>query len=95
MELVGFLEHRGNLKSFSVTYEARGSDQLLMLQSILDALDQAGMRLADVETTPIGDLQRVTFPLMATWGQHKSVQGQLRAQPGISHLFTFRDPEDD
>ena len=42
--------------------KSRGSDQVRMLQSILDALDKAGERLADVETNSIGDLQRVTFP---------------------------------
>jgi hypothetical protein len=43
----------------------------------------------------IGDLQRVTFPLNATNRLHKHLKSQLSAESGISHLFTFRDPEDD
>src|SRR5580692_7201893 len=55
MEFVGILEHQVNLKAYSVTYEARGDDQLLILQSILEAMDKAGKRLSDVETSAIGD----------------------------------------
>jgi putative Mg2+ transporter-C (MgtC) family protein len=95
MEFVGILEHQVNLKAYSVTYEARGDDQLLILQSILEAMDKAGKRLSDVETSAIGDLQRVTFPLNATNRQHAHICGFLRGKPGISNLFAFRDPEDD
>jgi putative Mg2+ transporter-C (MgtC) family protein len=95
MEVVGVLEQRSNLKTYTVTYEARGNDQLRMLQSILDAMDKAGQRLSDVETNAIGELQRVTFPLNATNRQHAHLNIHLRAEPGISQLFTFREPEDD
>jgi putative Mg2+ transporter-C (MgtC) family protein len=95
MELVGFLERRANIKPYTVTYEARGSDQLLILQSILDAMDKEGQRLSDVETNAIGNIQRVIFPLNATTRQHKRMHTELHAKPGISNLFTFRDPEDD
>lgn len=95
MELVGLIERRANLKMYTVTYEARGSDQLRMLQSILDAMDKAGQRLADVETSTIGDLQRVSFPLIATSRQHKRIENQLGVEPGINKLFTFRNPEED
>jgi putative Mg2+ transporter-C (MgtC) family protein len=95
MELVGFLERRANIKPYTVTYEARGSDQLLILQSILDAMDKEGQRLSDVETNAIGNIQRVIFPLNATTRQHKRLHTELHAKPGISNLFTFRDPEDD
>ena len=94
MEAVGFFEYRVNLKTYNLTYEARGSDQVRMLQSILDALDKAGERLADVETNPIGDLQRITFPLSAVRRQHELVHEYLVAQPGISKLITFPEPED-
>jgi len=95
MELVGFVERRANLKMYTVTYEARGSDQLRILQSILDAMDKVGKRLADIETSTIGELQRVSFPLNATSRQHQRLQNQLKAEPGINNLFTFRDPEED
>jgi putative Mg2+ transporter-C (MgtC) family protein len=95
MEFVGILEHQVNLKAYTVTYEARGDDQLLILQSILEAMDKTGKRLSDVETSAIGALQRVTFPLNATNRQHERICGFLRGKPGISILFAFRDPEDD
>ena len=46
LELVGFLERRANLKIYPLMYEARGHDENAMLQSILDAMDKAGERLA-------------------------------------------------
>ncbi len=93
--LVGFLEQRANLKAYPVTYEARGHDQPRMLQSILDAMDVGGHRLTDIQTDAIGELMRVSFPLAATRRQHERLLSALRTGPGIEHLHTFRDPEDD
>jgi putative Mg2+ transporter-C (MgtC) family protein len=95
MEVVGFLERRSGLRPYGVTYEARGGDQLLMLQAILKVMDQAHMRLSDIETHTIGNTQRVTFPVNATGNQHKRLRTQLVTEPGISGLLGFRDPEDD
>ena len=95
MEVVGFLERRSGLRPYGVTYEARGEDQNQMLQSILKVMDQAHMRLADIEANSIGNTQRVTFPLNATGNQHKRLRSQLLTEPGISGLLAFRDPEDD
>jgi hypothetical protein len=66
-----------------------------MLQSILAALDKQNLRLSDVDTTPIGDLQRVIFPLNATNRQHDQLRHQLSTQPTLSKILSFRDPEDD
>jgi putative Mg2+ transporter-C (MgtC) family protein len=95
LQVVGFLEQRASLKSYPVTYEARGHDRPRMLESILDAMDHAGQRLTDIQTDAIGELQRVSFPLAATKRQHERVQAELKAKPDIDKLFTFRDPEDD
>ncbi|MDR3725607.1 MAG: MgtC/SapB family protein [Terracidiphilus sp.] len=95
LEVVGFLERRGNLKGYPLVYEARGRDKTSMLQSILDAMDKAGERLTGVEHDAIGDLQRVTFALTATKRKHERVRGRLLAEPAIDSLFTFRDPEED
>ena len=95
MELVGILERRSGLRPYGVTYEARGEDQNQMLQSILKVMDQTHMRLADFESNTIGNTRRVTFPLNATGNQHKRLHSQLLAEPGISGLLSFRDPEDD
>ena len=80
--MVGFLERRANLKIYPLIYEARGSDQTRMLQSILDAMDKAGERLADVERDTIGELQRVSFPLTATKRQHERLRAQLQCRAG-------------
>jgi len=95
LELVGFLERRASIKIYPLIYEARGRDEAAMLQSILDAMDKAGERLATVDRDAIGELQRVSFTLTATKKQHERLHSQLCAEPAISALFTFRDPEED
>lgn len=95
LEAVGFLERRANLKIYPLIYEARGRDQTEMLQSILDAMDKAGERLAAVDRDTIGELQRVSFPLTATKKQHERLRTKLLAEPAIDVLLTFRDPEED
>jgi putative Mg2+ transporter-C (MgtC) family protein len=93
--LVGFFEHRANLKMYPLIYEARGRDQVLMLESILSAMDKAGQRLTGFENGPIGALQRVTFTLVATKNRHQQIHTGLLAQPAIDALLTFRDPEEE
>jgi putative Mg2+ transporter-C (MgtC) family protein len=95
LELVGFLERRANLKGFPLVYEARGRDQTVMLASILDAMDKAKERLTNVERDAIGEMQRVSFAVIATNKQHARLQGRLLAEPSIDTLLTFRDPEED
>ncbi|MGD0629926.1 MAG: MgtC/SapB family protein [Terracidiphilus sp.] len=92
---VGFVEQNVNLKSYPVTYEARGVDQREMLRTILEALDHAKQRLTDVQTDAIGEIQRISFPIAATKRQHERLRAELTARPDIEKLFSFRDPEDD
>ena len=66
-----------------------------MLHSILDAMDKAGERLADFATNAIGDLQRVSFTIVATKKQHERIRGKLLSEPAIDALLNFRDPEED
>jgi putative Mg2+ transporter-C (MgtC) family protein len=95
LQMVGLLERRANLKRYPLVYEVRGRDQTLMLTSILDAMDKAGERLANVERDAIGDLQRVSFALTATKNHHERLWAKLSAEPAIDTLLTFRDPEED
>jgi putative Mg2+ transporter-C (MgtC) family protein len=95
LRAVGFLERQASLKKYPLIYEARGADQTLMLESILDAMDKAGERLANIERDVIGELQRVSFLLTATHKQHERLRGELLAEPAIQALHTFRDPEED
>ena len=95
LELVGFLERRASIKIYSMIYEARGNDQTAMLRSILSAMDKAGERLSDFSASAIGDLQRVTFNVVATKRQHERLYGRLLSEAGINALLNFRDPEED
>jgi putative Mg2+ transporter-C (MgtC) family protein len=95
LKIVGFLERRASLKGYPLVYEARGRDQTQMLMSILDAMDKTKERLSNVERDTIGELQRVSFALVATKRQHEHLMQKLLAEPAIDALFTFRDPEED
>lgn len=95
LELVGILERRANIKSYSMVYEARGRDRTLMLQSILDAMDKAGERLKNVDSDTIGELQRASFSVTTNSKRHQKLRGTLEAEPAIDRLLTFRDPEED
>jgi putative Mg2+ transporter-C (MgtC) family protein len=95
LEVVGFIERRGNLKEYPLIYEARGRDQTLILASILEAMDKSRERFSGVESDAIGELQRVSFSVTATKKQHDRLHGQLTAERAIDALFTFRDPEED
>jgi putative Mg2+ transporter-C (MgtC) family protein len=95
LALVGVLEQNVGLKIYPVTYEIRGHDRVSMMQSILDALDDAHQRLADVVTDTIGDLERICFSLDATKPQHKRICADLERRTEIAKVLTFRDLEDD
>ena len=95
LEVVGFLERNANIKMYPLLYEVRGSDQTRMMESILEAMDNAGQRLASVDRDAIGEMQRVSFSLTATKKEHERLRGKLLDNPGIAKLFTFRDPEED
>jgi putative Mg2+ transporter-C (MgtC) family protein len=95
LELVGILERRASIKIYSLIYEARGADQTAMLQSILDVMDKAGERLADFASNTVGEMQRISFTLIATKRQHERIRGKLLSEPAIGQLLSFRDPEED
>ena len=95
LEVVGFLERSANLKAYPLMYEARGRDQAAMLRSILDAMDKNNEHLGVPERDTIGAIERVSFCLTATKKQHEKLRDQLRAEPAIDALLTFRDPEED
>jgi putative Mg2+ transporter-C (MgtC) family protein len=92
---VGLLERRINLKIYPQLYEARGTDETLMLTSILDTLDKEHKHLGVVDHDVIGDLRRVSFSLTASKRQHDRLHLRLIAHPAIVDLKTFADSEED
>jgi putative Mg2+ transporter-C (MgtC) family protein len=95
MAAIGFIEWKVSLKTYSLIYEARGSDETGMLSSILDAMDKENLRLGTVDRDSFGSLQRVSFAHTATRRRHDQLCLCLRAEPSIEVLKTFRDPEED
>ena len=95
MLLIGSLEWKISLKAYPLIYEARGADPDGMLASILDAMDQENQRFHHIDRDTIGVLERVSFSISATKRRHERLHARLTAEPAISQLKTFRDPEGD
>jgi putative Mg2+ transporter-C (MgtC) family protein len=92
---IGMLETRFNIKFFSLVYEARGNDRNAIEDAILQALDAQGKRFTDPQRDAIAQVQRISFSVLGTQGQHKMLMATLRASPGIDQLHTYHDAEDE
>ena len=95
MLVIGSLEWKVSLKAYPLIYEARGTDETQMLQSILEAMDQEQQRFHHIDRDNIGTLERVSFHLTATKRRHERLRTRLLAEPAITQLKTYRDPEED
>jgi putative Mg2+ transporter-C (MgtC) family protein len=95
MAAIGFVEWKVSLKSYSLIYEARGSDESALLPAILEAMDKEQQRLGSVDRDAIGAVQRVSFSHSATKRRHEHLRMRLLAEPAIEVLKTFRDSEED
>ncbi|MGC2162922.1 MAG: MgtC/SapB family protein [Silvibacterium sp.] len=95
LEFVGLLETKGNLKSYTVLYEARGTDATAVTVAILKAMDQEHHRLDQIENQPVEQMQRLQFSVMATRKTHLRLQATMKASPAIETVLAFRDTEDE
>jgi len=92
---IGMLETRFNIKMYSLVYEVRGDDSGAIESAVLKALDSQGKRLFEPERDVIAQIQRISFSVLATLGQHKVLMATLRASPVIGQLRTYHDAEDE
>lgn len=95
LEFVGLLETKGNLKSYTVLYEARGTNPEAITKAILKAMDHEHRRLDQIENQPIEQMQRLQFSVSATRRCHLRLQAAMSASPEIEKVLTFRDTEDE
>ena len=95
LELVRLLEYRANLKRYSVTYEARGTDAARMTMGILEVMDRERRRMSGLDSQPVPGIERLAFSVSANDRDHRRLLNELRSAPGISAVHTFRDPEDE
>lgn len=95
LEFVGILETKGNLKSYTVLYEARGGDAAAMTRAILKAMDRENRRLDHIENQPIEQMQRLLFSVTATRRCQLRMKAIISASPEIEKVMTFRDTEDE
>jgi putative Mg2+ transporter-C (MgtC) family protein len=95
LEFVGLLETKGNLKSYTVLYEARGTNPEAITMAILKAMDREHRRLDQIENQPVEQMQRLQFSVSATRRCHLRLQSAMSASPEIEKVLTFRDTEDE
>jgi putative Mg2+ transporter-C (MgtC) family protein len=95
LEGIGMVEKRSNLKLYIRIYEVRGSNSVELEKTILKAMDAEGRRLADLERSTIGDVQRVSFTAQATTKEHVRLKNILKDCDCIDDVLSFRSWEDD
>lgn len=95
LEFVGLLETKGNLKAYTVLYEARGTNPEAITMAILRAMDREHHRLDQIENQPVEQMQRLLFSVSATRRCHLRLQAAMSASPEIEKVLAFRDTEDE
>ncbi|MBB6142433.1 putative Mg2+ transporter-C (MgtC) family protein [Silvibacterium bohemicum] len=95
LEVVGVLEREGNLKSYTVVYEARGVDAENMKLSLLASMDSEKRQLTSIEDESMGEIQRLSFSVTATSRVHKRLLASFKSAAPIAQVFTFRSQEDE
>jgi putative Mg2+ transporter-C (MgtC) family protein len=95
LEGVRRLEYSANLKLYSVIYEVRGADAASMTLSLLHVMDHEKRQLTDVQSQPVGGVERLSFEVSGSQRTHRKLEAALRAAPDIDAVHTFRDAEDE
>ncbi len=95
LELIRLLEYRANLKLYSVTYEARGSDAEQIGLEILKVMDRENRRVDELQNQPVGPLQRLSLSVTANRRIHHRLLAELNACPAVVEVRAYRDPEDE
>jgi putative Mg2+ transporter-C (MgtC) family protein len=95
LTLVGILEHRFNMKMYPLIYEVRGTDETLMLTSLLNVMDKEQQRFAVLDHDNIGVSQRISFQVIGTMKLHNHLQAWLKQEPALDSIHVFHDPEED
>jgi putative Mg2+ transporter-C (MgtC) family protein len=95
LEGVGFLERDGNLKSYVVVYEVRGTDAEAMKLALMAAMDKEKRQLTDIEDDSLGEVRRLSFEVAATSRVHKRLLLEFNSSPVIGEVHTFRSQEDE
>jgi putative Mg2+ transporter-C (MgtC) family protein len=95
LRFIGVLETRSGWKRYPMLYEVRGSDSKTMFAAILSVLDREQMRLNIVERDTVGELERVTFTLLANSRRHHHLLSELMASDATDKVIAFHDEEED
>ena len=95
LRFIGLLESRSGWKRYPMLYEVRGGDQARMFAAILAVLDHEQMRLNIVERDTVGELERVTFTLVANSHRHELLLAELVASDATDKVVAFHDEEED
>jgi putative Mg2+ transporter-C (MgtC) family protein len=95
LEFIRKLEYSANLKLYSVTYEVRGADAAIMTLSLLHVMDGEKRQLTDVQSQPVGGMERLSFDVSGSQRAHRKLEAALRSAPAIDEVRAFRDPEDE
>jgi len=95
LRFIGVLETQSGWKRYPMLYEVRGVDSKSMFAAILSVLDREQLRLNIVERDTVGELERVTFTLLANSRRHHLLLSELMASDATDKVIAFHDEEED
>ena len=95
LELVGLLEGKAGLKTYTMVYEVRTSDVERAKSVLLTAMDAERRRLELETEAPVDGLERLTFVISGTRPMHKRLTHSIRRSTAIRAIETYPASADD
>jgi putative Mg2+ transporter-C (MgtC) family protein len=91
--LLGRLEERFSLKSFTTGYEVTGEDSDRVIGAINSVLEDEHKVMQTVSVGRVGEKSKVQFTVEGTRKEHESLQARLRLLPEAEQVHSFVVPE--
>jgi len=91
--LLGRMEERFSLKTFTIGYEVTGLDSERVIGAINSVLEDEHKVMQTVSVGRVAERSRVQFTVEGTRKEHESLQARLRILPEAEQVHSFIVPE--
>ena len=95
LEIVGLLEGKAGIKTYTLIYEVRTRGQEAAREALLAVMDRERRQLELSPLDSIGGLARLSFEISATRPMHKRLLTSIRTLSTVDTVLTFRSTDDD
>jgi putative Mg2+ transporter-C (MgtC) family protein len=91
--LLGRLEERFSLKTFTTGYEVTGQDSDRVIGAVNSVLEDEHKVMQTVSVGRVAEKSKVQFTVEGTRKEHESLQARLRLLPEVEQVHSFVVPE--